>query len=277
MTTSTDPNKKYLVIKADSHVVDVKDVRAYLEEIKKHTVQYKFLIFDFTDVTAIPHAALRTLTFAVNFVNQPNTKVALLANAFIKQAVSDSGLDKLISCHDNLESALEGSASQSAHDRAYLTETINEAVKMALRVVSSTEVVGVPLIEEKHSDLKHIELGAIVGLTGITFRGTLTLGMSKQMFLKLMSKMLDYEYTDLATEIEDGPAELLNMILGHLKVPLNERDLGIVAAIPTTVRGSNIKIVPAAASDSTFVLNFNSEFGDFYVVLTHYEAIQVAS
>ncbi len=277
MSNHEIPREKYLLIKASSPSVDVKEVRAFLAEIKTHTVQFDYLIFDFSEVTAIPHAALRTLTFAVNFVNQPNTKVAIIGNSFITMAVKESGLEKLISCHANLESVFESNPVQSADEREYLISVITDAVQMALRVVSSTDTTGVPLSDDQDPNLRNLELGAVVGLTGITFRGTLTLGMTKLMFLKLMSKMLDTEYTEIVPEIADGPAELLNMILGHLKVPMNDKGLGIVAAIPATIRGSNLQIASTAAKDSTFVLNFNSEFGNFYVELTHFQAAFVAA
>jgi CheY-specific phosphatase CheX/anti-anti-sigma regulatory factor len=270
--------KNYLLIKATTKTVDVKDVREYLTEIKNHSEQVAYLIFDFSEVTAIPHAALRTLTFAVNFVNQPNTKVALIGNSTIKLAVRESGLEKLISCHENLELIFKESESKLAVNQDHLIETIGDAVKMALKTIASTDVEGLPIKSEQHVALSQLEIGAVVGLTGNSFRGTLTLGMTNAVYLKIMSKMLDTQYTEVVTEIEDGPAELLNMMLGHLKVPLNEKGMGLVAAIPTTIRGSNLKIVPTSMKDSTILLNFNSEFGDFYIELsTHFHTVHEAA
>src|SRR5437868_6639022 len=89
----------YMLIKAQGSSVEVQQARSYLARIKDRSIQYGYLIFDFSEVTDITPAALRTLTFATNLGNQSNAKVAIIGAAPISRAIAACGLEKILPCY----------------------------------------------------------------------------------------------------------------------------------------------------------------------------------
>jgi CheY-specific phosphatase CheX len=78
--------------------------------------------------------------------------------------------------------------------------------------------------------------------------------------------MLGEKYTELNDELQDGAAELLNMIFGHAKVILNKQGHTIQKAIPTVIRGGNLQTTHLGNS-KVVVLPFSvgAEIGEFYI------------
>lgn len=113
-----------------------------------------------------------------------------------------------------------------------------------------------------------VEIGAVVGIVGQELNGSLLLGMPMKTFLGFMSRMFGTQFTEMVPDIADGPAELLNMILGHVKTTLNSRGYGIKQAIPSILSGDNIRIGPSAAAGSSVVVPCQTELGAFHVELT---------
>ncbi len=278
MSQSSIQRTDYLLLSAKNTTVTVQDIRDFIADIKSRSTQYSYLIFDFSKATEIPDAAFRTLTFAGNLSTQPPVKIAIIGNSNMAASIKKCGLEKLISCHQSLENVFEHVPKATEPDKQFLSTALSEAVKVSLQNVASSDVTYHPFNQETGVDTRKLEIGAVVGLTGKSFRGLLTLGFTNEMYLKLMSKMLSTEYKEVTSDIEDGPAEILNMILGQFKCSLNEKDFGIVPAIPSTIRGLSLKISTPYTKDSTTILFFKSEFGDFYIEMTaHFQAARDAA
>ena len=277
-THSSLQRTDYLLLAAKSAIVSVQDIRDFIADIKTRPVEYSYLIFDFSKVTEIPDAAFRTLTFAGNLSTQSPVKIVIIGSDSIANSIKKCGLEKIISCHRSSEKIFEKAPKSTELGKHFLAQALSEAVKISLQNVASSDVSCHPFNHETDQDTRKLEIGAVVGLTGKSFRGMLTLGFTNQMYLNLMSKMLSTEYKEVTTEIEDGPAEILNMILGQFKCSLNEKDFGIVPAIPSTIRGLSLKISTPYTKDSSTLLFFKSEFGDFYIELTaHFQSARDAA
>ena len=79
-----------------------------------------------------------------------------------------------------------------------------------------------------------------------------------------MSKMLGETYTAITAELQDGVAELLNIIFGQAKITLSNAGYTIQKAIPTVVRGN--QITTSALSKGLFiVLPFLLPVGEFHI------------
>src|SRR5271170_5183018 len=83
-------------------------------------------------------------------------------------------------------------------------------------------------------------IAGVIGITSASFNGTITLCFPEKVFLGAMSKMLGEEFTEITQGLQDGVAELLNIIFGQAKIVLNQQGHSIQKAIPTVVRGKNI-------------------------------------
>lgn len=107
-------------------------------------------------------------------------------------------------------------------------------------------------------------IAGVIGITSTAFNGTITLCFPEQAFLGVMSKMLGENFTVITQELQDGVAELLNIIFGQAKVILNNQGYIIQKAIPTVVRGQQI-VTSSVTSGPVIVLPFKTNVGEFQV------------
>jgi len=111
------------------------------------------------------------------------------------------------------------------------------------------------------------EIAASIGLTSSAFTGSITLCFPKEVYLALMSNMLGEPYTAITDELSDGAAELLNMIFGSAKVALNPKGYNIQMAIPSIIRGENLKTTHFTRQQ-VIVLPFETEKGEFHIEIS---------
>lgn len=105
--------------------------------------------------------------------------------------------------------------------------------------------------------------GSIVVSTS-RFSGNIILCFTEKMFLGLMERMLGETFTEITHDLQDGVAELLNMIYGHAKTILNEQGYALEKALPTILRGKNLS-TNHAQNAKVFVLPFQSDLGEFEI------------
>jgi chemotaxis protein CheX len=112
------------------------------------------------------------------------------------------------------------------------------------------------------------DIAGVVGVMGPKIQGSFTLCMEKAVFLRIMSRMLNQECTDLSLEIEDGAAELVNIIFGQAKRVLNEVGYSIQMAIPTLVKGKSVTS-NYFSKNPVIILPFSSSDGQFWIEFTY--------
>ncbi len=109
------------------------------------------------------------------------------------------------------------------------------------------------------------EIAAVIGLTSTAFSGTIALCFTKPVFLALMNNMLGEKFEEITDDLQDGAAELLNIIFGHAKRVLNDqKSYDIQKAIPTILRGKNIQ-TKHLTSGFSIVLPFLTDAGEFHI------------
>lgn len=108
------------------------------------------------------------------------------------------------------------------------------------------------------------EIAAMIGITSSSFNGSIALQFTEQVYLGIMSNMLGEKYTEISQELQDGAAELLNMIFGSAKVVLNEKGHNILKAIPTFIRGKSIQSTRLGKVQA-LVIPFQTQFGEFHI------------
>jgi CheY-specific phosphatase CheX len=107
-------------------------------------------------------------------------------------------------------------------------------------------------------------IAGVIGITSAKFTGTITLCFPEKVFLGMMERMLDEKFAVLTDELQDGVAEMLNIIFGHAKVILNQQGHTIQKAIPTVIRGDKIHTSHLSAS-KVVVLSFVTDLGTFQI------------
>jgi chemotaxis protein CheX len=86
------------------------------------------------------------------------------------------------------------------------------------------------------------DIGGVIAMHDPRATGIVAILMPAQVFLTVIGKLLGMEATELTSDLEDGAAEILNMIYGLAKDQLNRRGYEIDRAIPTIVRGNGIRL-----------------------------------
>lgn len=111
------------------------------------------------------------------------------------------------------------------------------------------------------------EIAGVIGLTSEAFAGNITICFPGKVFLQIMSSMLGEQYTEITPELQDGAAELLNIIFGTAKAALNQQGHTIQMAIPTVIRGSALQ-TSALGIKKAMVLPFHTPAGEFHVEIS---------
>ncbi|MBI4404493.1 MAG: chemotaxis protein CheX [Deltaproteobacteria bacterium] len=125
---------------------------------------------------------------------------------------------------------------------------------------------GKPYFKTKSENLP-IDIAAVVGLASRTLNGSVAICFTKKMFLAIMGSMLDEKFEEITKEMQDGAAELLNIIFGQAKKMLNDKGYEVERAIPTIIRGDNITVT-YLTTGQTIVLPFDTNLGPFHIEIT---------
>lgn len=109
-----------------------------------------------------------------------------------------------------------------------------------------------------------VDIAGVIGITGKAFRGAMTISFEKRTFLAIMNKMLNENYTELTSELEDGAAELSNVIFGQAKSALNQAGHQIKMAIPSVMKGEQLESGCPTSTKGDLVILTTSD-GPIYI------------
>lgn len=120
------------------------------------------------------------------------------------------------------------------------------------------------------------DLTALIGMSGAVkigaeskeFRGLLALCFSKKIYVKLASRMLGEEYTELVPDIADAGSEIANIFLGGSKQELLSLGIQLQLTSPSTIRGLDHEISYPKGSTTVRTI-VSCDLGDFYLDLCY--------
>ena len=143
--------------------------------------------------------------------------------------------------------------------KPFVDGTLN-TLKIQCQLEATTEK---PYIKGKQPQ-PEFEIAAVIGITSNAFNGTITLLFPEKVYLTLMSNMLGETFTEITSDLQDGAAELLNIIFGGAKVALSNQGYSVQKAIPTVVRGKLLQTTHLGSA-GIFVLPFTTTAGVFHI------------
>jgi len=111
-------------------------------------------------------------------------------------------------------------------------------------------------------------LGDITGVIPISsekYIGSMALTFSKEVYLKLMLRMLGEEFTEINDDNKDGVGELCNQIFANAKAVLNKMDIFLDMTLPSVITGRDHNVNHAVSGASVLGVYFKTEFGTFVV------------
>ncbi|MBL7715606.1 MAG: chemotaxis protein CheX [Bdellovibrionales bacterium] len=124
---------------------------------------------------------------------------------------------------------------------------------------------------------KPVDIAGTIGLTGKEFRGAMIVSFPKATFLSLMARLLKERHREITPELEDGAAELTNIIFGLAKTHLNQAGHSFSMAIPSVLRGDELETnISASFTDGQTVI-ISTFSGPFYIEFAGEEIKEVAN
>jgi CheY-specific phosphatase CheX len=116
------------------------------------------------------------------------------------------------------------------------------------------------------------ELGSIIGITGKSFRGTLSIAFEEKAYLELYYRMTNERHNLITPEISDGASEMINIIYGITKMKLNEQGYGLQMALPKLVQGTKMEM-HHSSSKPAITVPFTVDGGKVWVEFAFEELI----
>ena len=117
--------------------------------------------------------------------------------------------------------------------------------------------------------------GVISGVVRVTTFETfyaVILSFPEGTFLKIISQMLGEVYTELNKDIQDGAAELLNIIYGQVRAQFKDSDTGTLSEIPFVVAGNQLTTLDFKTKGSVSIdagkmvtIPFETGLGSFFI------------
>lgn len=147
--------------------------------------------------------------------------------------------------------------------RAEFINPFLSATKSVIETMAFTPVeAGSPALKE--GNLTFGDLTGIIGMAGTNVNGNMVISFEEQTILKIVSKMLMEEFTQVNEQIVDAVGELTNMICGGAKRDLNELGVSIRMASPVMIKGKGVEINQLTKAP-IIRMPFSTEHGDFVV------------
>ena len=186
----------------------------------------------------------------------------------ITEILRAQGVDKALGKSDSLYEALielkvvERKKMDVHFVNPFLAATI-KVLQTQANLVSKPGKIGIKQGDAAFSG----DISGVIGLVADGFNGSVVISFPEATFLRIMERMLGEKFEKITQEIQDGAAELTNMIFGQAKITLNEKGYNIKTAIPSVVSGKNHSFQSLARGPS-MTIPFETEVGSFFIDLS---------
>ncbi|MBI3544012.1 MAG: chemotaxis protein CheX [Deltaproteobacteria bacterium] len=211
----------------------------------------------------------RTIAMLAKSLKTRNLKLfAMSVTGKVGSAIRDQGLDLAVPFVESEAQALALLSRKATPSTKIDVEFINPFIQGTLATFdmqcSLKATAGKPFLKGSGPQEVMTDIAGIIGLTSPHFNGSIAICFPQSLFLTIMSNMLGEKYDTITKDLEDGAAELLNIIFGWAKRVLNEKNYAIEKAIPTIVRGASLT-VRHVTPNPTLVLPFDTPSGAFQI------------
>lgn len=117
-----------------------------------------------------------------------------------------------------------------------------DAVKQALSVQCSISPSALQPFKRSAENGYQFDVASIIGVTGASFRGTLSIAFEEKAYLELYYRMTNERHDLITPEISDAASELINIIYGVTKAKLNEQGHRLQVAMPKLLQGPHMEL-----------------------------------
>lgn len=182
----------------------------------------------------------------------------------IKRYFRAEGVDGVFLIQNTLREALAdfGVATKKALDTDFINPFLDSTIKV-LEIQAQTKALPGRIYLKQGPKLTG-DVSGVIGIVSDAFNGSVVISFPEGTFLKIVSRMFGEEHTVLTKEIEDGAAELTNIIFGQAKIILNDKGYGIKTALPSVITGKDHSVA-ATVKGAVVVIPFETDVGPFFI------------
>ena len=242
-----------------------------INEEFKNLIQKNFnqlgnaVIVDLRDTKVVDPNFLRAVATVGKMLKDGNKQFfAINVSHNVLNIIRTNGLDNTIKIMPLLADVLSTfRASGPKLDVNFISPFIDGALQVLEIQCQLKAKAGKPFLKGQGPVLE-ADIAAVIGLTSKAFTGSVAICFPEKIFLALMGNMLGSPVTEITKDLEDGAAELLNIIFSTAKSVLNDKGYAIARAIPTIVSGQALS-VRHLTTETTVVLPFETDYGVFHV------------
>ena len=239
------------------------------------SIEFNFLFLDLN----LPKYDGRKILQAMSFLKKPNRPAHVfiisgenLANVEVTSASSKLhyfskpvDFPKLKLTLENIINPPKQAATPAkvALDVKFMNPFIDATLNV-LKVTTDTDAVKEEMNIAKGEAFKG-DISAFYPIHSPMFQGFFCISFPKDTYLKLMSRMLYSEFTEINDDNVDGVGELCNQIFGNAKAFFNDKfNTSIQMATPSITVGSDHKVMSVLKTPRV-VVRFATELGHFFV------------
>lgn len=244
------------------------DLEAAIEIKKEIEKSSGTVVLDLQEKFNLNSEVIRELVpCAIAMRKKAKTFYILNADKSLRHTMNSMGLESLFRFVQSLDEMNPSTQRVSKKvDVNFLNPFIEGAIE-TLRLQCSMECRPLrPLPKEEGHDTL-VEIAGVIGITSESFDGSISICFPEKTFLGVVGNMLGETFKEISQDVEDAAGELLNIIFGHAKKKLNEEGHSLQKAIPTVVRGANIRLKHMQGLQ-TLILPFETEFGMFFIEIS---------
>ncbi len=256
-------------------ILKPESVKLVLDQIKTSDAKFfndlKWFVYNCSNVNTVAAMCFPILCRLASHLEQYNIHFCLVGSNKITDVIYKQGIERMVIPCVSMEAFYKQVGISGAPDKEKVKEFLNttlESVVSSMKVMLEAKIISseVKTIDST-SHMPQIQIGAIAGIVSSYFNGNLVIGFSNEDFKAAMARFLQMEVKEITTEIRDGVAELLNVIIGQTKIILNDRGFDIQQVIPNVISGESINILPAN-KQKAILINYVCDFGKFCIILT---------
>lgn len=209
---------------------------------------------------------LRPLVLLENELGKLNRKIRFVeVKPKVKAYFEKQGVEKALQICTTMREALVelGLATKKQIDTDFINPFLQATLKV-LDVQTNTKAEVEKIYLKQHGEKFSGDISGVIGIVSETFTGSVVISFPEATFVQIMSRMFGEEIKAITKELEDGAAELTNIIFGQAKIILNEKGYGIKTALPSVITGKDHSVA-STIQGITVVVPFRSDAGKFFV------------
>jgi chemotaxis protein CheX len=251
-----------LMLRLNVLMDEASSLHIVLDLEKKSQIDYKFYRSAATLASKLKKAGKK-----IHVIHSPDETLS--------RTIREQGMDSILKVHATLNDVLRDTAPAPAAptkgnsvqaDVVFLNAFIDASVKTMGVQCSIEAKPGRASLISKAPEMVYDIVG-LIGLASKAFQGSIAICYPQDTFLKILGSMLGETYTEITQDLEDGAAELMNIIFGQAKIDLNQKGYEIEKAIPTVIRARDLKL-RSVSHAATLVIPFETPAGPFRIEIS---------